>query len=393
MPCPLLNGSTVVQQPIQYAQLTGRYVEAALEFIQRAESGKTPFFLYLAFGHTHAWNFASEQYWNKSDRGHYGDALLEMDAALANVTDILRPRGSEISGSTLVFWTSDNGAIRRFSDISKSHPSLLSCWLSNTRLNSLLSVHWAGAAWPHRFEHAGSTGPFRCGKGTAWDGGVRVPAIAWWPGVIKPATVSMAPLSSLDIFPTFISLASATTTVSAGSTAGSVLDSAINVLDGLDLSTFILSSGAASSLPGGGDAYSRTRSLFWYYADQLAAARVGRYKVHWLHQGWGRSWIPFPECGPENATRLARPELYAIERDPSERFPIDPGTDEWKDAMAMVMAAVDAQKRSLAVVGAVAPPELDAEVNQSAMLCCAGHSPEPPFDMCKCNNMSVVAAK
>ena len=112
MPCPLLNGSTVVQQPIQYAQLTGRYVEAALEFIQRAKSGKTPFFLYLAFGHTHAWNFASEQYWNKSDRGHYGDALLEMDAALANVTDILRPRGSEISGSTLVFWTSDNGAIR-----------------------------------------------------------------------------------------------------------------------------------------------------------------------------------------------------------------------------------------------------------------------------------------
>lgn len=63
--------------------------------------------------------------------------------------------------------------------------------------------------------------------------------------------------------------------------------------------------------------------------------------------------------------------------------------------MAMVMAAVDAvdaQKRSLAVVAAVAPPELDAEVNQSAMLCCAGHSPEPPFDMCKCNNMSVVAA-
>ena len=110
MPCPLLNGSTVVQQPIQYAELTGHYVAAALEFIQRAESGATPYFLYLAFGHTHAWNFASEQYWNKSDRGHYGDALLEMDAALANLTEVLRPDGSEPS-RTLLFWTSDNGTI------------------------------------------------------------------------------------------------------------------------------------------------------------------------------------------------------------------------------------------------------------------------------------------
>ena len=105
MPCPLLNGSTVVQQPIQYAELTGRYVKAALGFIRRAESDDAPYFLYLAFGHTHAWNFASEQYWNSSERGHYGDALLEMDAALANVTDLLRPDGGgNADPITLQIW-------------------------------------------------------------------------------------------------------------------------------------------------------------------------------------------------------------------------------------------------------------------------------------------------
>ena len=86
-------------------------MEAALKYIQYAESGDTPYFLYLAFGHTHAWNFASEQYWNKSERGHYGDALLEMDAALANITDHLRAQNlQKRPGHTLVFWTSDNGA-------------------------------------------------------------------------------------------------------------------------------------------------------------------------------------------------------------------------------------------------------------------------------------------
>jgi hypothetical protein len=201
----------------------------------------------------------------------------------------------------------------------------------------------------------------------------------------------MAALSSLDIFPTFVSLASASNTGGSTGGADNMLDTT-HVLDGLDLSAFILSSGAPSSLPGGGDFYSRTRSLFWYYADQIAAARVGRYKVHWLRQGWGRSWVPFPECGPENATRLATPELYAIERDPSEKFPIDPRTNEWKDAMAAVMAAVDVQERSLAVAGAIAPPALDAVAKQSAMLCCGGRFPEPPYDMCECNNTSVVVA-
>ena len=169
LPCPLLNGSDVVQQPIRYAELTRRYVDAAMAFI-RAERGteddqwgsperatvagrrepnaqphqRKPFFLYFAPGHTHAWNFASAQYWGTSERGHYGDALLEMDAAIGNITDLLRPpslsprsdgRGGGRSGSrgTFVLWTSDNGA-----------------------------------AWPHRFEHAGSTGPFACGKGTVW---------------------------------------------------------------------------------------------------------------------------------------------------------------------------------------------------------------------------------
>jgi hypothetical protein len=197
----------------------------------------------------------------------------------------------------------------------------------------LIVVVREGAAWPHRFEHAGSSGPFACGKGTVWDGGVRVPAIAWWPGVIQPAATSTAALSTLDVFPSFISLAGA---------PPSSMPTA-RVMDGIDISAFLLSSGQPDTLPA-------ARAFFWYrlrdtmitirtgpdrlrvacallrlampilipmsvrsryLADQLAAARVGRYKVHWLRQGWGRSWVPFPQCGPENATRLDPPQVSA----------------------------------------------------------------------------------
>eukprot|EP01050_Picozoa_sp_SAG11_P012984 SAG11_NODE_1485_length_4822_cov_4.117298_4_plen_323_part_00 len=285
-------------------------------------------------------NFASPEYWGFSDRGHYGDSLQEMDAALGELTGQLRPAAAAaaaagVGSQTLVFWSSDNGA-----------------------------------AWPHRFEHAGSTGPFACGKGTVWEGGIRVPAIAWWPGVIKPRTVSMAPLSTLDIFPTFVALGRP------AQRRTPELPPPLPV-DGVDISSFLRASAeVAAPAP---------RALFWYFADQLAAVRVGSYKAHYLWQGWSASAVArFPACGPENASVLEPPLLYHINRDPSERFPIDASSEEWRQAMARVRAAVAKQAAALALDGAVALPELDAREDAAGLLCCGGREAKPPFDMCKC---------
>jgi len=55
----------------------------------------------------------------------------------------------------------------------------------------------------------GCAGPLRCGKGTTWEGGMRVPAIAYWPGKVAPSRANQL-IASLDLAPTFASLANIT---------------------------------------------------------------------------------------------------------------------------------------------------------------------------------------
>ena len=248
LPCPLLNGTTVIQQPTNMTALTSRYVGEATRFV--SSSADDPFFLYMAWQHTHAWNFAGPDFWGKSRRGAYGDSVEEMDWAIGGVLDAVR--ASRHAANTFVIWTSDNGA-----------------------------------AWPHRYAHAGSTGPLRCGKGTSWEGGVRVPAIFWWPGTLHaPIDGTASPLvaSTLDVYPTIVSLAKEAARVNTLVTVDKVdkfdkLDKADQaahaskaasaVLDGRDLSTFVRT----------GAALGENASLFWYAAETITATRVGEYKA------------------------------------------------------------------------------------------------------------------
>ena len=108
VPLPLLNGTTVVEQPVGLHQLVAKYVQFATDFINaQAEAGK-PFYLYVPFNHIHAPNSCSPGFCGKAPRGPIGDAVEEMDWAVGQIMSTLKSAG--VDENTLTFFTSDNGA-------------------------------------------------------------------------------------------------------------------------------------------------------------------------------------------------------------------------------------------------------------------------------------------
>ncbi|XP_053638454.2 arylsulfatase A isoform X3 [Cherax quadricarinatus] len=184
--CPLFRNSRIIEQPAYLPTLTQRLVAQAKAFISDAAASQQPFFLYFSFHHVHHPQFASEEFYGKSERGVFGDALDELDWAVSEVVDQLTTLG--LINSTLLWFTSDNG------------PSL------------------------RRHERGGCAGLLRCGKGTTWEGGVRVPAFVHWPPYITPGKTSGL-ASTLDILPTLASLVH--------------LDTSNLTLDGVDLSPLL----------------------------------------------------------------------------------------------------------------------------------------------------------
>uniref|UniRef100_A0A672GC31 Sulfatase N-terminal domain-containing protein n=1 Tax=Salarias fasciatus TaxID=181472 RepID=A0A672GC31_SALFA len=132
------------------SNLTQIFLKEGLEFIHRQTKAQQPFFLYWAPDATHTPLYASRSFLGKSQRGRYGDAVMELDYSVGQILSSLQSLG--IEKNTFVFFTSDNGAAL------------------TSRTNG------------------GSNGPFLCGKETTFEGGMREPAIAWWPGNIKEGT-------------------------------------------------------------------------------------------------------------------------------------------------------------------------------------------------------------
>uniref|UniRef100_F7H7K1 N-acetylgalactosamine-6-sulfatase n=1 Tax=Callithrix jacchus TaxID=9483 RepID=F7H7K1_CALJA len=154
------------------ANLTQIYLQEALDFIKR-QARRRPFFLYWAVDATHAPVYASKPFLGTSRRGRYGDAVREMDDSIGKMLQLLQDL--RIADSTFVFFTSDNGA-------------------------ALISAP----------EQGGSNGPFLCGKQTTFEGGMREPALAWWPGHIAAGQVSHQLGSITDLFTTSLALAGLT---------------------------------------------------------------------------------------------------------------------------------------------------------------------------------------
>jgi arylsulfatase A-like enzyme len=166
---PLIRGRDVIELPADQELFTKRYTEEAVKWIRNNKNRR--FFLYLAHNMPHAPVFASKSFRGKSQGGRFGDVVEEIDWSVGKVTEALRETG--IERSTLVIFTSDNGP-----------------W-------SMFEVH------------AGTAKPLRGEKGTAWEGGYRVPGIFSWPGRIQPGEVEGIG-ANLDLYATFAEMTGGT---------------------------------------------------------------------------------------------------------------------------------------------------------------------------------------
>jgi arylsulfatase A-like enzyme len=281
-PAPLLRDGEVVEEPAEQATLTRRYTDEALRFLR--ENQRRPFFLYLAHTFPHVPLHASDEFRGRSLRGLYGDVVEELDHHVGRLLNGLRELGLE--RRTLVLFTSDNGP------------------------------------WLVQRERGGSAGLLREGKGSTWEGGVRVPAIAWWPGKVRAGSTSTAITSALDVFPTALEL------------AGLPLPHD-RALDGFSLLPVLLERGPAPR-----------NHLFYYRDSSLFAVREGPWKAHFFTQaGYG-------EKGP---TWHDPPLLFHLEHDPSEAHNV---ALRHLDVVERLRALADAHREDVDP----GPPQLEARI-------------------------------
>ena len=245
---PVIRNNKIIERPAQQNKLTKRYTDEAIKFI--TENKKKSFFLYLAHSFPHVPLFRSEEFVGKSKRGLYGDVIEELDWSVGEILSMLKDNG--LDKNTLIVFTSDNGP-----------------WLTFN-------------------EFGGSAGLLRDGKGSTYEGGMRVPTIFWWPNHLHNSVVSDIG-STLDLFPTFCSL------------AGVKLPDD-RIYDGKDLTNSLLY-GKPSPI----------NELIYYRGQKIYAARKGAYKAHFFTK---------PAYGDEEEQFHEIPLLYNLETDPSEKFDI-----------------------------------------------------------------------
>lgn len=221
-PLPLIEGDKVIQEMPDQTQFTTWYTERAVKFIETSRD--RPFLLYVAHSMPHVPLHVSDKFKGKSPRGLYGDVIMEIDWSAGQILQTLNRLG--LDERTLVIFTSDNGP-----------------WLSYG-------------------DHAGSAGPLREGKGTMFEGGVRVPCIMRWPGKIPAGASTNEFAATVDVLPTIAKL------------AGAKLP-ADRVIDGKDIWPLM------SGQPG---AKSPHEAYYYYWGQELQAVRSGRWKLHLPHE-------------------------------------------------------------------------------------------------------------
>ncbi len=210
---PLFENESITQFQPDQSNLTDVYTEKSCQFIKNCKT--QPFFLYLAHMHVHLPLYAHARHLKTSRNGDYGACISAIDASCKSILDVLKQEG--LTTNTLILFTSDNGS---------------------------------------RNDYGPSNGLLRGTKATCFEGGLRVPLIAYWPTVIKPGTCKEI-ISALDLFPSLIRLA-----------GGAVpKDRKIDGVDQLDLLL-------------GRIGKSNRESILYYFRDNLEAIRYKQWKLH-----------------------------------------------------------------------------------------------------------------
>ncbi|HEX8522409.1 MAG TPA: sulfatase-like hydrolase/transferase [Tepidisphaeraceae bacterium] len=251
-PSVLLRNDQVVEEPVKQETLVERYTDEAKQFIQSNKD--KPFFLYLAHAAPHTPLFVSDRFKGRTSRGTYGDLIEALDWSTGEILDTLKQLN--LDDNTLVIYTSDNGP------------------------------------WLFRGEAGGSAFPLRGGKGTTYEGGMRIPFIARWPGHIPAAKTSKEPLTHLDLFPTICALTGA--------------KPSDRKIDGADISSILL---------GDANAKNPHEAIFYYGDGCLNAVRSGRWKFKVqtaLQQETEYGKYESPDA-------KIPPALYDLEFDPAEQ--------------------------------------------------------------------------
>ena len=204
------------------ATLDQKFATFSEDFIRRSVKSGKPFYLSHNFTKVHYFNQPSKAFVGRSaTKDVYRDSVMEVDDIVGRLTKLLEDL--KIADNTIVFFTSDNGPEE------DSYPE------------------------------SGTT-PFRGAKGTTLEGGVRVPGIFWWPGMIKPGRVSDGLFDMTDMFNTSLAVA--------GVDAGKVVP-ADRYIDGIDQSAFLLADNGEST----------REAVFFWNVDLFSGIRWRYYKM------------------------------------------------------------------------------------------------------------------
>ncbi|MEM7379634.1 MAG: sulfatase [Bacteroidota bacterium] len=283
-PLPLYNNEQVIDTLTDQSQLTTKITEHSVDFINRNKDN--PFFLYVPHPQPHVPLFVSDKFKGKSERGLYGDVIMEIDWSVGQIMQALKDNG--LDENTLVIFTSDNGP-----------------WLSYGN-------------------HAGSALPFREGKGTAWEGGHREPFIARFPKGLPKSLKVDTPVMAIDILPTIAEL-----------TGAKLPDTVIDGKSALKVLT-----GKQSESP-------QQAYFFYYRVNELHGVRYGKWKLYFPHnyrtmKGGTPGGDGLP--GEYNHIDLANIELYDLSTDISETEDV---AGQYPEVVAEISALADAMRLRL----------------------------------------------
>jgi len=284
---PTLSGEEVVGTNTDQSRFTTDFTERAVDFIERSAAAGDPFFLYLAHPMPHVPLSVSDKFEGRTPAGLYGDVIEEIDWSVGRVLDALERTGR--AENTLVVFTSDNGP-----------------WLSYGN-------------------HAGSARPLREGKGTTFEGGVRVPCLMRWPARIPAGAVCGEPVMTIDVLPTVAGLIGA--------------ELPARAIDGKDVAPLITGVAGARSPH---EAY-----FFYYHENQLEALRSGRWKLHFPHRyrtmvgrDAGKDGIP----GKYDHAQSTPLVLYDLEHDVAESEDV---AERHPEVVARLTALADGMRAEL----------------------------------------------